>query len=370
NLYMWTELDENKSDFISSIDLLTKFWKTKALAIEKEKVSRSEFDSIINKLVDFMERRGVISAPSRIIRAESELAKQALKSHGILLAQGKKIRFSHQSYLDYLIAGRVIDLIDEGESILDWLGDPKSQTLFRREQLRQALSMMIEEDSLDLLTAVKDILRSESVRFHAKYLVLEVGGHYKKLDGEIEHILLDLLYESKLKMHVLDTVFLRNKSATEMLLDREIIQSWVDMEKEEEINISIHLLSSVKQSSHPEIIKVLTKIIEQDSKWEEPIINSLGWDIENDSEDIFRLRLQMAEKGIYSGFMDWKESTNLSAMRVIMYIKALLKSIESPEEPTDKNNNLARIERWYKNDLKRLSKMTKKFCLEVWDHLI
>src|SRR5699024_9984735 len=71
-----------------------------------------------------------------------------------------------------------------------------------------------------------------------------------------------------------------------------------------------------------------------------------------------------------SGFMDWKESTNLSAMRVIMYIKALLKSIESPEEPTDKNNNLARIERWYKNDLKRLSKMTKKFCLEVWDHLI
>lgn len=370
NLHMWTELKEDKIKFISSVDLLRKYWITKMLAIEEENISRSNIDSIINTLVNYMEEKGVISAPSRLINRESELAKQALKSHGILLVQGARIRFSHQSYLDYQIALNIINLIDKGESILDWIGNQQNQTLFRREQLRQALSMMIEEDSSDLNDVIKDILYSKSVRFHLKHLVLEVIRHYNKINHDIELILLDLLKDPDMKSHVLETIFWGNERAIEILLDKKIIKAWIETEKDATVNLSVNLLTSVRQSQHPEIIKNLNKIIQLNLHWKKNIANSLGWNIENDSENIFTFRLHLAEKGIYSDFIDWKTICRLSPIRAIKYIKSILKSIEPTEELPRQFQNSSRIDSWHDHDLKPLIKMAKENYHEIWENLI
>jgi len=369
NLYMWTELEKNKSTFVSSVDLLLSFWETKMLVIERENIDSVAIDSTINILVDYMEQRGVISAPTRIINRESALAKRALHSHGILVTQGRRVRFSHQSYLDYLIAVNIIDSIDKGDSILEWIGDEYNQSLFRREQLRQALNMMIEEESPDFPSVVKDLLYSSTVRFHLKHLILEVIGHHRIINGDIELILLDLLDEPNMRLHVLDIIFYGRKTAIEMLLDNRIIQTWIDTNEYDKIKISINLLSSVKESEHPEISMILTKIINLDTKWEQLVIDALGWDIENDSEDIYRLRLQLIGKGVYSNFIDWNKTCNKSPIRVIKYIKKILRSIHQVREYDSQRNNLPRIERWYKSDLKYLSEMARSNYVEVWNNL-
>ncbi|WP_100616857.1 AAA family ATPase [Bacillus cereus] len=372
NLFMWLEINvKERSTFVTSLDLIREFWDSKFLDIEEEGISVSEVMIILENLVDFMERKGVISAPGRIVYKNSRKALTALKSNSILREQGGTISFCHQSYLDFLIAQRVVDEIDKGSSILDWLGSKGNQTLLRREQLRQALNMVLMEGYFDFLNIVKEILFSEDVRFHLKHLVLEVIGHVQtdQLDSTMTELLLELVKDEEWKDYVLEIIFYNNKSNIKLLIERQVILDWLNSKKEENVNVALNLLYSVKEKLSEEIYKIIILLFDKGESWQRNILKIIGNDIITDSEDIFNIRLMIAEKRIYPQYINWGDIYSKYPFRTIKYIESILKSYNNGDELEEKNNQ-SRRERWYNSDLKGLINVSENNCIKTWDILM
>ena len=147
NLSMWVELGKQSELplFKSSTELMKSFWKLKKQKLELNGISTHDIDKIINELVNWLEKYGKISMPKRLLLSCSMVALEVFQSQGVIHEQDKMISFCHQSYLDFLIAVRLVEQIYGGRNILDWLGRRGEQTLFRREQLRQALALLADE---------------------------------------------------------------------------------------------------------------------------------------------------------------------------------------------------------------------------------
>jgi len=370
NLFMWLEINKDGDFYFgSSIDLLRAFWFNKRLKIEKEGLSVTDLNDTVDKLTTYMEKNGVISVPIRITNRNSQVALNALKSHSIVREQNGTLSFSHQSYLDYLIAERVVESIELGKSILEWLGNKSNQTLLRREQLRQAMIMLMQEKFYNFAQLAKDILYSNSVRFHLKHLVLEVIGQSKEYDFQTEELIIELIKDDYWRAHVLETVIIGNSLGIRLLGSKGYLREWIMSNNEMEANISTNLLNSIKNSFPNELIELLNELAEGNSALQDRLLGVIGWDTEKDSEEIFDLRIKLAKNKKYHHYSNWNLLAKKHPMRAIIYIEAILEAIEDLSYLSE-GNGKNRIENWYKSDMKELLLIAEKYSIVVWDRLL
>lgn len=183
---------------------MREFWRNRRWILhDQANITPDQIDQVLTPLIDYMEKFGKISAPERIIDSCPKVSR-ALFSYGILQKIAGKISFCHQRYLDYLIANRLLEQIEVGTGgILEWLGAKEKQSLFRREQLRQALAMLAEESPSRFLFTVKEILAAEEVRFHIKHLVLELIGSLEEISEGIGNYCLVLLDNDSWREHII-----------------------------------------------------------------------------------------------------------------------------------------------------------------------
>ena len=147
---------------------------------------------------------------------------------GLVRTDGGQVSFSHQSYLDYQIASRVVrEIHRNNQDICAWLRPGARQSLFRREQLRQALCLLSEECPGRFLDAIRAILASGNIRFHLKHLCLEVTG---QLDSPAESLLgylKELVAEDDWKEHIVGTVFVGHTPFVRLLIESGTIANWL-----------------------------------------------------------------------------------------------------------------------------------------------
>ena len=212
NLSIWMELRKEgvMPAFRTSIELMRRFWDNRRQILEeKAGISADEMKAFLTPLLDYMEGKGEIFAPPSIA-AQNPSIRDALVSFGILQPSPTGIAFCHQRYLDYLIAERLLVKIYQGTgSVIDWLGPKKFQSLFRREQLRQVLSLLADESPQDFFRTSKELLESGDVRFHLKHLILELIGQLDSINIDIGEYFLNRMCDRYWRDHVLETVFFR-----------------------------------------------------------------------------------------------------------------------------------------------------------------
>lgn len=123
--------------FGSPIDLFDAFWKIKRDEVELRAGGRSgEFKAVVEALCDHMSDRQILSAPRELVDDDFPLTTEAMASEGILVVQGRRLSFFHESFFDYAFVRRYIG---RGGSLLDLLEEGE-QHLFRRSQVRQFLA--------------------------------------------------------------------------------------------------------------------------------------------------------------------------------------------------------------------------------------
>ena len=144
NLYMWQVLKDENISFVNPAELMRGFWRFKRQKLEDSGLDRKKIDEALDAIVTYMEKNGEISVPERILEKHSNSAISALFSHSIIQQQNNRVSFCHQSYLDYLVADKVFMEIDNGGSVLQWLGDKKDQSLYRRQQLSIFLFLLVK----------------------------------------------------------------------------------------------------------------------------------------------------------------------------------------------------------------------------------
>lgn len=372
NLAIWMELKKNGAmpDFRSAAELMRRFWENRRQVLEQvAEITAVEMDGFLKPMLYYMERRGENSVPASFA-AINPLIRDALISYGILQQSPGRISFCHQRYLDHLIAERLLRWIYKGAgSVLSWLGPRENQSLFRREQLRQILSLLAEESLSDFLTNARELLESKEVRFHLKHLVLELIGQLGKISRETGEYCLNLMDDTYWQEHILETVFLGHHPWVSHLLETGILPGWLSSQEEQEVNRALWLLRSVAEYIPDQVTETLEPFVGKEGDWPERVLNTICWKEVDDSDRMFELRLQLARRGHMKDFVDWKSFCARYPLRAIRLIEAVVSTwrIDEKETATRRKGNL---ERWCNQDIEALNVAVKQHPAQTWDLLM
>jgi len=374
HLSMWVKLkqDNNLSEFQSATQLMRDFWIDRYRELETSGITTIEADAVLDILVDYMEQNGKISAPTSLISSHQKTL-TALQTSGIIQTDGLQTSFSHQSYLDFRIADRLLRTIHQGKGdILTWLGPKETQTLFRREQLRQILLLLADENSTKFLKSVKELLSNDKVRFHLKHLALSILGQIEQPTQPVLDFAVDLLKDSRWKNHALELIYLRNCPYIHSLATQGIIQNWLGSSNKADIKSALWLLRSIIETSDDLIVDLLTPYIEKEDDWPQWILSVLWFSPEKDSDKAFKLRVKLARRGHVSQHLRWETFAQENPLRAICLTEAAISTWDTPklEDNRITKKRRSRFESWGPKELQVLKKAARKNPLSTWDLLV
>lgn len=311
SLWVWLVEEYGGFEFQNRTQLIRAFWKNRMAELRQRGIEWNDASIAMNAIVDYMEVNGKVAAPRSIATDQHILA--ALHACGLLKEQGGQVTFSHQSYLDFQIANRVVyDIFSSGRSVVEWLGDRKGQSLFRREQLRQALCLLNEESPEQFLRSVKDIISGSGIRFHLKHLCLEVLGQLDNPSDTLLEFLHELSQHAEWKHHVFSAVYFRRPAYMERLVKRGAIQAW--LESDQWRDYGLWLLRGAASPSHYDLAAVLRPYLNRDDEWNNRILATLPWTGDEESDEVFTLRADLARLGTFRDYIEWAKLTRERAL--------------------------------------------------------
>lgn len=164
--------EPNTLAFVSSDRLFDAFWQRKLRAARARR-SEVRFVQVVTRLASYISQRQELSVPASALD-EDDLAADAdvLVSEQLLVRDGPRIAFFHESFFDYAFARQwalrnetLVDFLIEGE-----------QELFRRGQVRQIMAHLRTVEPARFVREVQAVLADQRIRFHIKDAVLTVLG--------------------------------------------------------------------------------------------------------------------------------------------------------------------------------------------------
>lgn len=358
NLAIWAEViqsEERSPDFDSGTDLMRQFWQNRRREIERAGISATERDAVINRLVDYMESGATLSAPFRLIESHEALATQ-LQTLNVIHTSNRTVSFCHQSYLDFLIASRVSDQLASGpQAVIKWLGSCSQQSLFRREQLRQLLFLLAEDDPERLSAAIETLLSSDNVRYHVKQLTVEAIGQLKPEPALVD-LVLRLAASEEWRRHVLHDILNSNVNWIKAFHDRGRLFDWLLTSEASLENAAVWLLISVAESL-PSLLSDALAATQASSK--QDILRGILHYSKPQSEpdDVFRFRIQCLRDDTDPPFTAWKQIGDERPARAITLLAAFLKN-----SPFSRRGRRAghRLEMDGRDDLKAMTRAARR----------
>ena len=158
----------DSSGFQTAKDLYDRFWEYKRSVISVRLDGRA-VQNVVNRVVSLMTQRQALSIPvSALDEYHEEVS--VLASENILVRDGQRIAFFHESFYDYLFARKFVsDDLDLAPYIIE-----QEQGLFIRSQVRQVLLHQRDISIQDFCRSMDSILGSEDIRTHLKVSVVSL----------------------------------------------------------------------------------------------------------------------------------------------------------------------------------------------------
>ncbi len=357
------------SDFQSGTGLMKLFWKNKRQQIERSGILAPDINAALDKLVDYTEKEGRISCPERLLH-DNQIVKTELHTHGIIRTDNGKILFCHQSYLDFLVADRLIsNIFDNNNDILQWLGTKEKQSLFRREQLRQVLQLLQDESPDMFFDNVKKLLGSD-IRFHLKHLVLEFIGQLETPSQALFNYLLDLQNDDFWSEHIKQTVFSGNPVYAKMLIKEGIAALWLNSGEQKKQNYVIILFMQVSEKIPDEVTGCIEPYLGKGEQFQSEMIKCLCRDVTKDSERMFELRLKLAKRGHFFDYVDWKELSQHNSLWCLRLIEAVVSTwqINTLKDHTSSSYwNSSHFDHWSSDDYNAIKDAAIKNSSQTWE---
>jgi hypothetical protein len=369
HLAMWVKIvtAQGGFEFQNRVQLMREFWSARLREIAERGVPESDARAVLAELVDYMEHNSRVAAPQTLV--SNVVATNALCASGLLRTADGQITFAHQSYLDHEIACRVVRAIyATGQDIVEWLGPQSRQSLFRREQLRQALCLLSEEAPEQFVSTTRAILGSDDVRFHLKHLCLEMIGQMELPSADLIATLIELADTSEWREQILGTVFIGHPPFIRCLMQDGTLGAW--LQSDERRREALWLLRTVADKVPDEVTEALSPYATLSEEWRAQALECLAWNAEDDSESMFELRLNLARSGVFRDFVNWKE---LPAPRILHLLDAVLASWR-PDDFRERFGPTAgrrsRIEHWSEEDVSALLDAVRAAPGEAWQMVI
>lgn len=299
----------------------------RAEAARDHSVSQSEVADLLAHMVTYLDTNGRLDAPEALFPDHGRTV-DALCSVGLLRRDGAVLCFAHQSYFDYLVAERVLsEAALSAKNPLTWL--KSNQSLFRRDQLRQLLTLLRDSDGDLHEVLLRNALQDTGVRFHLKELVL---GLLSQADPPMDHelnVVAELAGQPGWWEHIQKSVVWAKPAWFEALEHRRHLHTWLKTwTNEHSIQLLLSFLRSVAGTCGGRIDALLSQYWDFGEPWATRLTAVFSIDPSDDSDGMAEFRLKKIRRGEWSlpVGMNIKTIAEHTPRRVVPLIEAAVQS--------------------------------------------
>ena len=200
-----------RRDFATQTQLLAALCDAlRAEAVRTHLVPDGDVHQVLVTARETMERTGGLAAPASVFDGHSA-ALRACCAVGLLVRSGGTVSFPHQSYFDHLVAKTALAASGYSpQDIVRWI--TLDQSLERRDQLRQLLFTLRDEDPTTATQVAGAVLRDPDVRFHLKQLVCGVLREAEPITSDDVALVAALAIDDYWADHVIGRIVWRSPS--------------------------------------------------------------------------------------------------------------------------------------------------------------
>ncbi|WP_392467016.1 hypothetical protein ACF3NS_14810 [Arsenicicoccus cauae] len=296
-LKLLSQMDASQLSFSTLQDLQETFWAYKSRACDARKGGTVRFATVVRRVALAMSQQQRLTVPSSILD-EDDLAADGdvLVSEGVLVKDGRKVSFFHESFFDYAFARQ---WCQGGQTLVAFLTS-NVQELFRRSQVRQILVHLRLEDPERFLTEVVAMLRDPGVRFHLKQVALAVLRMLEDPTAAeweaVKRLATDL---PELADHLWWTVYTAGWFARAN--EAGDVAGWLQSGNEEEQTRAVRLLQSGTDAHSGEVAALLSRHAGVNPNYPSWLRAVMAPAAAESSRPLFDLMLQSVRRGEYDG---------------------------------------------------------------------
>ncbi len=378
SLYLRIIKDNHSNpDFTSKIDLISLYWEDRIRQLDKTLTDTSLANSIVDDFVEKANQNMQFSIPISLLRNPNPSALEALISVGILHKHENQISFQHQALFDYHLGKRLFDKAKQSsEALLEEIGTKSEQTLTRREHIKYALKLLAQYNQKIFCQNILELLDSPEIRFHVKYLAINVIGEVKIIKAPLRNLIISLINNEELSQPFIDHACFRHPKIVELFSEKNVISVWLNG-SDSQIDLAIRLLSSVADKAPDIIIKEIEPFIGVSEQWNNRCYSALSWNIQDDSEKIFAVRKKLLQLGCAINYINWDELAKKHPRKAIELIQLILEGYK--EELTDSSLEIKESEEsvkylhrkvWREDQIEDLENISKALPYDVLKELM
>lgn len=283
-------------NFTTARDLLSYFWDSKQDILAARLGRPVNWTGVVDLLVDDMNRHQALSAAKDVVAAHRQDA-QAMASERVLLADGSRFAFFHETFFDYAFARR---FVARGGDLLQMLTESE-QHLFRRAQVRQILLHLREEDWESYLESVRGLLTRSDIRFHIKQVVFSVLAIISSPTSEEWNLIAPLL-DAADQSFVNEAWRVLNTQPWFFLLDQlGVVRSWLTSPDQMLVDRGIMYLSRLGRELPDKIAHIIAPFAGTTEAWNQRLVSVLASSSTDESQPCIDLLLRLIDDGTLDG---------------------------------------------------------------------
>lgn len=327
NMYIWQHLDSNNDrfHFDTTRQLIHEWWKQLQNNAAKINMDSGSLIKYVNQMVLFCNKNGRISVLNSVLQIPENYL-DYLQSNGFMIAINDVISFTHQSILDIFLSDQMVRDYYDRKEIIEIIGDKKRQIPGRRYQLQLFLNQVLQTSDRDFLRLGDSLLLSPDIRFNFKFVFLELLATLIDPSQKIKDYICKMTCDQYWKKYFIDSVVAGNKAYIHAIQSKGVIEKW--LHSDDKKRIAIRLYASITPSISGDMIEVIKNYIFQDKDMMDEWWRCFYYRIEEESDDLFDLRMQIYEKYPHymENYLDLKDMFKSCEIRTIKILAMMLKA--------------------------------------------
>lgn len=289
SLYVWAQLDQSHrtQGITSANQLIFKWWEQILERCAQKGLSQAEVNKAISGIAQKMGENSVFFLPRRSYAGEKRIV-EALVSEGMLIDHDTKLAFSHQTFLDYFIIADYLEQLTCGKDILSLLGNADDQTPNLRYRFLVLLQELREMDECLFLQQSKAILEADTVRFYFKCTVFEAIAQCANPSNVLCNFVHAYWCKQTWREYIQQVVYYGNQPQIAYLFASEKI----DCLSSE----GLWLIRSIREDYPDFVVSIVKPYCFRSTEDTRKVYSCLCSDADNDSQEMFTLRIEILKK--------------------------------------------------------------------------
>lgn len=295
---------EDGIDFGTGKDLFDAYWSVKRQRVNQRVSSTNDsWPQILKFLTDEMTGLQTLSVPKETLDDFPVEYVDQMTSEGVIVQDGVRVAFGHESFLDYCFARNFIrSSVSLGEHV-----QQGGQKLFLRAQVRQVLNYLRDSDPKRYRLELESLLKTEGIRPHIKDLALTLVFSYSEILDEEWKLLFPIIEKylsrptEERNFDTLGTMTWRRFFASDSWFQesrvKAEIKNWLRSDREDVVNIAVNYLRFCQRKDGNTVAELLEPFVAEGGDWPLRLNSVMIWADHENSRRFFELFLRLVENG-------------------------------------------------------------------------